>query len=105
MARRKKTTLSQNIRTKIKEIAFSVQGFPLIITFSSLAVLFVLFRMKSVEIDYKISETNKMIEDAQSKNKDLKAIRANLLSVNNLRVFAKKYNLSQPKQEQIIVVQ
>lgn len=87
-----------------KNAIFSIQGFPLVLSFTILAVLFVLFRMKSVELDYKISETENKIEDASNESKDLKATRAGLLSVNNLRSYAKKYSLSQPTQEQIIIV-
>lgn len=89
---------------KAKSAVFSLQGLPLVLCFTVIGVLFVLFRMKSVEMDYKLSETQNKIEDANSENKDLKATRAQLLSVNNLRIFAKKYNLSRPDQEQIIIV-
>ncbi len=87
-----------------KEAAFSIQGFPLVLSFTILGILFVLFRMKSVELDYKITDAENKSEDANNENKDLKATRAGLLSVNNLRSYAKKYNLSQPGQEQIIMV-
>ena len=51
---------------------------------------------------FKIS--NKKIEQVQLEGKELKAKKARLLSVKRLRGLAKKYNLSRPKQDQIIVI-
>jgi len=53
---------------KIKGFIFSSQGFPLLLMFSVISVLFVLFRMKSVELDYKITEVNKKISKARLGN-------------------------------------
>lgn len=103
--KRKKASAKNILMEKIKNTVFSGQGLPIVLSFTIMGVLFVLFRMKAVELDYKISEANRSIEDALSENKDLNAMKANLLSVNNLRTMAKRYNLSQPKQEQIIVIQ
>ena len=69
-----------------------------------MGILFVLFRMKSIEMDYKISSMNKDIEKVVLENKELGAVKAKLLSVRNLKKMAKKYDLKQPKQKQIIVI-
>jgi len=96
--------LKKSIGEKVKGFIFSSQGFPLLLMFSVLGVLFVLFRMKSVELDYKITEVNKEISRARLEQKELGAEKAGLLSVNNLRKLAKQYNLKQPVQNQIIVI-
>lgn len=90
--------------TPVRNVIMSSQGFPLFLAFTTLAVLFVLFRMKSVEIDYKVSALNKDIEKVSVDNKELKAQRAKHLSIPKLKKLAQKYNLAQPKQEQIIIV-
>jgi cell division protein FtsL len=103
-----KKSLSKRISTKIsgsiKKALFSTQGLPLILTFAVIGILFVLFRMKGVELDYKTTEVNKKIEKVTLENKELKAKKARLLSIKRLRRLANKYGLSQPKQEQIIVI-
>ncbi len=102
--KKKKDSLVKVLKAKIKDELFSAQGLPLALAFTTLAVLFVLFRMKGVELDYKISEINASIEDATSENKDLRASKARLLSTGNIRLLAQKHGLAQPKQEQIIVI-
>ncbi len=93
-----------NLGKKIKEIVFSSQGFPLFLSFTTLAILFVLFRMKNVEMDYKITKTNRDIEKVLLDNKELKAKNARLLSSDRLRRLAAVHHLDQPKQDQIIVI-
>ncbi len=90
---------------KIKSIIFSTQGFPIFLAFTTLAVLFVVFRMKNVEMDYKITKTNKDIEKVVLDNKELKAKKARMLSAEKLRMLAERHSLTQPKQNQIIVIQ
>ena len=80
------------------------QIFPLILILFVFAILFVLFRMKTVELDYQTSAMNKDIKVQTYKNKELKAEKARLLSVGKLRKMAKKHKMIRPKQEQIIVV-
>ncbi|MCO4792926.1 MAG: hypothetical protein KC493_04395 [Bacteriovoracaceae bacterium] len=104
MATRIKSGRWQKFSSKIKNVLFSSQGFPLFLGFTLLSVLFVIFRMKGVEIDYKISGLDKDLEKVTLENKELKARRARLLSVKKLKSMAKKYNLSQPKQGQILVI-
>lgn len=100
----RKTVERFQLGKKIKEIIFSSQGFPIFLSFTALAILFVLFRMKNVEMDYKISKTNKEIEKVLLDNKELKAKRARMLSSEKLRKLASMHNLDQPKQEQVIVI-
>jgi hypothetical protein len=104
MATRKKSGRWQKISGNLKRILFSSQGFPLFLGFTLLSVLFVIFRMKGVEIDYKISGIDKDIEKVSLENKELKAKKARMLSVKNLKSMAKQYKLSQPKQGQILVI-
>lgn len=104
MATAKKSVERFNLGKKIKEVIFSSQGFPLFLSFTTLAILFVLFRMKNVEMDYKITKTNKDIEKVLLDNKELKAKNARLLSTERLRRLAAAHNLDQPKQDQIIVI-
>lgn len=88
----------------LRGIILSAQGLPIVLTLSILGILLVLFRMKSVEVDYQITETEKEIKRIEVENKELKAQRARLLSVKNLKNIAQKYDLKQPEQEQIIVI-
>lgn len=104
MASTRKTTQKSSVGTKIKEIIFSTQGLPIFLSFTTLAILFVLFRMKNIEMDYQISKTNREIEKVILDNKELKAKKAKLLSSEKLRSLAALHRLDQPKQEQIIVV-
>jgi hypothetical protein len=100
----KKTKSSFNLGQKIKEIIFSTRGFPLFLSFSIIAILFVLFRMKNVEMDYKITKSNKEIEKVLLDNKELKAKKARMLSTDKLRKLASIHHLDQPRQNQIIVI-
>ncbi|MEI8345934.1 MAG: hypothetical protein WCG27_00595 [Pseudomonadota bacterium] len=60
--------------------------------------------MKIVELDYKMIGIKNSIDKALEDSKELRAQKAKLLSVNNLRQMAKTHDLNQPKQEQIIVI-
>jgi hypothetical protein len=104
MAAKGKSKLSFAWVTQIREIVFSTTGLPIFLTFTTLAVLFVLFRMKNVEKDYQISKTNKDIEKVLLDNKELKAKKARMLSSEKLRRLASIHHLEQPKQDQIIVI-
>ena len=89
---------------KLKNFFLSSQILPLILAFFTIAILFVLFRMKGVELDYKLSDINKDIKKVSLENKELKAKKAKLLSTKRLQRLAKKYNLALPTQEQIIII-
>ena len=98
---RKKNSI---IWSGIKNIIFSSQGFPIFLIVSVVAILFVMYRMKAVELDYEISNTNKNIEKSNLENKDLKARRARLLSTKDIKEMAREHDLRQPGQEQVIVI-
>lgn len=104
MASGKKSKDQFQLGKKIKEIIFSSQGFPIFLSFTTLAILFVLFRMKNVEMDYKITKANRDIEKVLLDNKELKAKNARMLSTDRLRRLAAVHHLDQPKQDQIIVI-
>ena len=89
---------------KLKDFFLSSQILPLLLAFFTISILFVLFRMKGVEMDYRLSDVNKDIKRISLENKGHKAEKAKLLSSKRLRRLAKKYNLSPPSQEQIIIV-
>ena len=101
---RTKTRKKESFFQNLKNVIFSNQVFPFVLTFAVLGVLFVLFRMKGIEIDYKISSLNKDIDRTIMVNKELKAKKAKLMSVKRLRKLASEHELSQPKQKQIIVI-
>lgn len=92
------------IGKKIKEVVFSSKGLPIFLSFTTLSILFVLFRMKNVEMDYKISKSNRDIERVLLDNKELRAKSARMLSTERLRRLAAIHKLDQPKQDQIIVI-
>lgn len=96
--------LRKNISKQISKVIFSGQGFPIVLTITVLGILLVLFRMKSVEINYKIDEYENQITKAGQDNKDLRAEKARLLSVKSLREIAMRHNLKEPGPSQIIVV-
>ena len=89
---------------KIKYMFFSSDGLPIFLSLVVISLLFVLFRMKSVELDYRLTEIDGKTKTISSENKELKARRARMLSVKNLRTMANKHNLSEPGQSQIIVI-
>jgi cell division protein FtsL len=93
-----------NLFSRIKNFIFSSQGLPIILVYLTLGVLFVLFRMKSIEMDYRLVEVNQEISKKNLQERELSAKTAELLSTSNLRELARKYNLKQPKQDQIILI-
>ena len=94
----------KGIAGRFFQVFFNPQVFPICLFLMVVGVLFVLFRMKSVELDYKVSEVNKKIRKNEVENKKLEASKAKLLSIKNLRRLAKKYDLQEPKQNQIIII-
>jgi cell division protein FtsL len=104
MASIRKSSEKNQFAKKIKNIIFSSQGFPIFLSFTTLAILFVLFRMKNIEMDYTITKTNREIEKVVLDNKELKAKKARMLSADKLRKLASAHHLDQPSQDQIIVI-
>jgi len=94
----------RDFEKKFKSILFSSQMFPLLLAFLLLSVMFVLFRMKGVELNYTILDAKHSLNDVKYENKSLKATKARLLSSGSLKGITKKHNLHQPSTRQIIVI-
>ena len=106
-------TKKRKIQTKTKpsfarrfaqKYLLSSQALPFVITFTCLGLFFVLIRMKGIEQDYQYHEVSKAINQSKTENKELKAEKARMLSVKNLRTFAKKFNLKEPDEKQIVII-
>ena len=102
MALRKKNTLTFNNR--LLDFLFNPRALPFTLTFTTLAVLFVGFRMKGIEQAYLLNNIEQDIHRATIRNKELKAQRAKDMSVPKLREFAVNYDLKEPGPEQIILI-
>ena len=76
----------------------------IIFVFVVISFFAVSYRMKSVELDYEKIEVEKSLKKVQAKNKRLKAQRAKLLSVEELNQLAKRLEMKEPSQKQIIVI-
>ena len=88
----------------LNQYILTSQTFPLICVLATLGVMFVLIRMKGLEQDYKFSDISKKIKIQETENKELKAERARMLSIKNLKGFAKKYKLKEPDEKHIIII-
>jgi len=102
MALRKKDTVKFNNR--LIHFLFNPRALPFTLTFTTLAILFVGFRMKGIEQAYQLNNIKQEIYKATIRNKELKAQRAREMSVPKLREFAVKYDLKEPGPEQIIFI-
>lgn len=101
----RKAKKKQNAFLKyISEKFFNTQTLPLVFVVSVLGILFVLFRMKGIEQDYKYNEIAKRIKVQQIQNKELKAKRARELSVKKLKGYAVKYELEEPSEKKVIII-
>ncbi|MBT3983080.1 MAG: hypothetical protein HOE90_17120 [Bacteriovoracaceae bacterium] len=96
--------ISRRFKAFLKRLLLSSQGFPIVLCFVTLLILTILFRMKNVEQNLSFNQFRSQIEKLSFENKELKAEKAELLSVNNLRRFAKRYKLKEPSEKQIIVI-
>ena len=76
----------------------------ILIFFALTCLLAIIFRMKSIEQDYLLSEKRKEIKKVSELNKALRADRAKTLSTKNLSRIAKNHNMKEPSQKQIILV-
>jgi len=86
------------------DFLFNPQALPFTLTFTTLAVLFVAFRMKGIEQAYSLNTINSNMQKAIIHNKELKAQRAREMSVPKLREYAAQYGLKEPGPEQIILI-
>jgi len=86
------------------DFLFNPKALPFTLTFTTLAVLFVGFRMKGIEQAYQLNGIESEFQKASIRNKELKAHRARAMSVPKLREFAAKYDLKEPGPEQIILI-
>jgi len=103
MALRKKGTKFK-FQNRLMGFLFNPKALPFTLTFTTLAVLFVAFRMKGIEQAYSLNNLEADIQKSTIVNKELKAQRAREMSVPKLREFASKYGLKEPGPEQIILV-
>jgi hypothetical protein len=103
MALRKKGS-KLKFNNRLIEFLFNPKALPFTLTFTTLAVLFVAFRMKGIEQAYSLNNLNQQIDRAVINNKELKAQRAREMSVPKLREYAVKYGLKEPGPEQIILI-
>ena len=103
MAIRKKGS-KLKFNNRLLEFLFNPQALPFTLTFTTLAVLFVAFRMKGIEQAYSLNSINSQMQRAIINNKELKAQRARAMSVPKLREFAVTYGLKEPGPEQIILI-
>ncbi len=78
--------------------------FPVLCCFIVLVLGFVTIRMRGIEQDYAYNKLHKETKQQNIINKERKARKASLLSVNSLQSFANKYKLKLPTQDQIIVI-
>ena len=95
------------MKTKlIKEIKKTMGNalLPTVLGLLGIGITFVLFRMKSVEVDYRRAGLIQKIDDAKNENRDLRARKAGILSPENLLKVASKHKFFEPKSSQIIVV-
>jgi len=75
-----------------------------VVAFSILGVGYVMVRMSGVEQDYELHKLNLKYQQVNIRNKELKADRASLYSAERLKKLSATYNLSPPRQDQVIVI-
>jgi hypothetical protein len=104
VALRKKKSSGLLKNNKVIQTLFNPRVLPFTLTFSCLAVLFVTIRMRSIEQAYQLDGLETNLNKVLIQNKELKAQRARMLSVQRLREYAEKFNLKEPGPEQIILI-
>lgn len=87
-----------------KEKLFNSKTVPLIFAIAVIAASYVLIRMKSLEQDYQSEAIRKELSKVSLQNKELKAKKAEQISIQKLQQFSKDHNLEEPKSKQIIVI-
>lgn len=93
-----------DLTEKIGKLTSNSRVLPLVLLYLCLAISFVLFRMKNVEMDYKIHDLSKDIQKSTVDGKDVRAKKASLLSTDRLKKLAKDFDLKEPKQNQVILI-
>jgi hypothetical protein len=92
------------VASLVQKYILTSQTLPLILVLSTLGILFVLIRMKGIEQDYKFHEITKLLNVEKTENKELKAQRAQELSIKKLQSFSKKFDLKEPDEKHIIII-
>lgn len=104
----KRRSSTKNNQNEIKDFfgryIFSPKSLPIVLALSVMGILFVLIRMKGIEQDYRYNEVTKQLKIIKIENKELKADRAQVLSMKNLKAFAQKFELKEPDEKHIIVI-
>jgi hypothetical protein len=77
---------------------------PYLMAFSILGIMFVLVRMKGVEQSYRYNAIKAQFDETNIENKQVKAKKAKLLNIKNMRQIAQKYELKEPTNKQVIVI-
>ncbi len=88
----------------VKAFLLSTQGLPLVLSLTTLAILFVLFRMKNIEQGYQHEALKKSLSKEKLTHKALEAKKTRLASSKNLKKLAKKHQLKEAGQKQIVVI-
>lgn len=96
--------IKKYFKTLVYTIFGSLKNTIFFFLFVSLAVAYVVVRMRGIELDYAVHLANKEFKEINIKNKEFKAERASLLSIERLRKISIENNLSAPNQNQVIVV-
>jgi len=91
------------IKNKTKNSTRKIFFFTLALFFIFAPIL-VAVRMATLQIRYKKASLNQEFSTLLAKNKELKLKKANALSIKNLRFFAQKHKMHQPKADHIIVI-
>jgi len=89
------TLNSKKINLKLTSIVFA---------FLLIGTLFVWIRMSGIEQDYAYNKIYKESKKESLENKELQAKKAKMLSVKNLKKFANKFKLKEPKDSQVIII-
>ncbi len=100
---RRRTTVKSSKLVAVKKIIQS-RAFKISVAFSLLGLCFVLVRMKRIEQDYEYTEISQKLSLTRNKIKEMKAKKAELLSIRNLRKIATKYKLKEPDHKHIIII-
>lgn len=94
----------KKFKNQFLNVLFDGDVFPFVLAFSLIGILFVFIRMRGIELSYQYNEVNSKVDSVSISNKELKAHRAKLLNVNNLRAFADRFELKEPSSKQILVI-